>query len=210
MINWYDSFRVTVPEGTSSDVTIRRFEVERDSLTNLRLQLQGGRQCAPGTYTQLLRRGQIWMSDTTAECRDHWEPYNQAQKLEHGSMLINGLGLGVLLQGVIPLGNLDVIDVVEIDPDVIKLVGDHYMALAEEHGVQLTIHQDDAYTIQWPKGRRWDLAWHDIWPTLCTDDLEEHGKLNRKYGRRVDWQGCWAHEQLLSYRRRERATGWCF
>lgn len=29
------------------------------------------------------------------------------------------------------------------------------------------------------------------------DDLEGHACLNRRYGRRVGWQGCWAHEYLL-------------
>ena len=156
-----------------------------------------GRPVPPGTYTRLQLNG-CWdpiMSDTPAELGDHLDFLYQAK----GKVLINGLGLGLCLKGLLMKPEVEHVDVVEIEPDVIKLVWPTYNMES-----RLTLHQGDAYTIQWPKDKRWDYIWHDIWPSLCTDNLEEITKLKRKYARRCGWQGAWAEHLLRTYRRRGR------
>lgn len=55
------------------------------------------------------------------------------------------------------------------------------------------------------EGTKWQSARHDIWQYICPDDLKEHERLLRSYGRRVEYQECWQHRELLAYRREERA-----
>jgi hypothetical protein len=100
------------------------------------------------------------------------------------------------------------VDVVEIDPDVLALVGPHYEALAAERGKTLVLHEADLFTVKWPVGSRWDVAWFDVWGDVSTDNLTEMSKLRRSYARRAGWQDCWGRHRLLAMRERERAAGW--
>jgi hypothetical protein len=196
-LSLYDAMTVTVPEGSIGTLQVERFTVERDSIENLRLALKGGRQTRPGTYTALRDGGTLWMSDTDAEKRDHMEALHAIRSWQAKRVLINGLGLGMVLAAALTFDHVEHVDVVEIDERVIGLVGPHYA------GPRVTIHHADAYeqAKNWPAGTRWDVAWHDIWPHLCVDNLTEMGRLHRSYGRRVDWQGSWG--KALCERRRE-------
>lgn len=203
----YNDMAVEVPEGTHGSVTVERFTVERNSLENMRLAFQGGRDCLPGTYTRLMRGNYLWMSDTTAERHDHlWPAMEIAQR--GGRVLIGGLGLGMIVRVALLTPEVTHVDVVEIDPDVVALVGPHYEELAAEHGKTLTIHQADVYELKWPPGTRWEVAWFDVWPDLCTDNLEQMAKLRRSYGRRTDWNDCWGRQLLLAERRRDAGRWW--
>lgn len=193
-------WQVDLPEGKRGDIEIRKFTVERDSIEAMRLRWQG-RGIAPGQYTALYRKGKLWMSDTDAEVRDHYEPDSQIRS-RGGRTLIAGLGLGMVVKRALSYPNVEHVDVIEIDPDVAELVGQHY---ASE---RCTIHVADIFTLKWPVGSRWSYAWFDIWPTVCEDNLESMGKLARSYGRRVDAQGFWSKEQLVSERRRTRDAWW--
>jgi len=89
--------KVDVPEGTSGNWVVERFDVsEADaSWDNLRASismggLAAGRGVTPGNYTCLRRNNRLVMSDTPAEKRDHFEFIREA----HGRVLIARLGLG--------------------------------------------------------------------------------------------------------------------
>lgn len=158
----------------------------------------------PGTYTGLIERGRLWMSDTPAERRDHAEAYWQAKR-RGGRALVHGLGLGMVVKAMLGLPNVEHVDVVELNPDVIALCGPAF----DRYGARVTIHEGDCLTRKWPTGVRWSVVWHDIWPDICTDNLPEMATLHRKYGRRCDWQGSWCHDLLLRHRREERRyAGW--
>lgn len=199
-----DRLACRIPPMDADGLTVERFTVERNSLENMRLLFQpGGRACLPGEYTRLTVDGVLWMSDTTAERRDHWTPVHKADQYPGGRGLVNGLGLGCVLGAM--LDSLAHVDVVESDERVARLIGGWYQ---DQYGDRVTVHHADAYTIQWPTGTRWDVAWHDIWPTLCEDNLALMGKLHRRYGRRVAWQGSWGKGLLESERRRTRDAWW--
>ena len=209
--SWSDTMTVTLPEGESGNVRIARYEVtERDQQAQLmRAAFTGDRRLVPaGTYTGLYRAGSLWMSDTPDEKRDHAPALRAATRLDAGRVLINGLGLGMIVGALLHLDTVTHIDVVEVDPDVVALVGPHYTALAAAAGKTVTVHRGDAYTIQWPAGTRWDVAWHDVWADLCTDNLADMARLHRRYGRRVQWQGSWGRELTEHYRRREQRRRW--
>lgn len=200
--HWRDAMRVTVPEGQVGDVKVSRFEVS-PSQSSMSFLGGRGRGTPSGTYTGLYRRGALWMSDTPDERRDHAVMLRRAEAIAAERVLVNGLGIGMVLGALMAMESVRHVDVVEIDPDVIALVGPHYEAMAEAAGKTVAIHEADAYTIQWPSGTTWDCAWHDIWRDLCTDNLPQMAKLHRRYGRRVQWQGSWGHELL----ERHRAAG---
>lgn len=200
-----DAMTVTVPEGELDGLRVERFTVEENSIENLRLAIKGGRSTRPGTYTALRDGGRLWMSDTDAEKHDHHAPLYKIMRTQADRVLINGLGLGMVLGAVLSFGFVEHVDVVEIDERVINLVGPHYA------DPRVTIHHADAYeqAKRWPVGTRWGVAWHDIWPHLCEDNLPEMARLHRSYGRRVDWQGSWGKTLLESHRDRgRRAGGW--
>jgi hypothetical protein len=201
-----EKYKVSVPEGEKGEWKVERFIIPENDFRAL---TYGIRAPSPGTYTRLKRKGAFdpMMSDTSAEVLDHWEVLSKLETAEPGTrVLINGLGIGMVLQAALRNENIEHVDVVELEKDVIDLVGPHYVKRTASG--RLTIHHADAFTIQWPKGMRWNIAWHDIWPTLCVDDLEEHTKLTKRYQNRVDWQGCWGHQFLLQEKRRERYIGW--
>lgn len=202
MTEKYD-WKVTVPEGESGTVAVQRFEINADNdIMQMRDVIRLGRPRTPlGQYTKLVRNGQLWMSDTLAEWSDHKFAWSKMRQ-HGGRVLVNGLGIGLIVQAALTLDNVEHIDVVEIDEDVIKLVAPHYAC------DRLTVHHADAYTVKWPVSTKWTVAWHDVWPTMCEDDLPDRTRLMRKYGNRVQWQGCWGQDVILRERQRDRRRGW--
>lgn len=199
-----DSMRVTVPEGRSGNVTIRKMVSEAPSLRDMIR--NDGRNIPEGyDFTALYRNGEIWMSDTPAEQRDHYPAIRAALDFNAQTALVNGLGLGMVVQALLLDTNVQHIDVVEIDDDVIQLVGQHYQDMATSLGKSLVIYNADAYTIRWGWNTRWDIAWSDIWQSASVDNLPEMAKLGRKYGKRVHWHGMWQREELRAQRRSEQA-----
>lgn len=200
----YAAMRVTVPEGSVGTLRVERFTVGEHSVENFFLGLKGGRSTRPGTYTALYDGRTLWMSDTDAEQRDHYEVIHAVRSWEARRVLLNGLGLGMVLAAVLTFPHVEHVDVVERDERVIELVGPHYA------GPRVTYHHADAYeqAKSWPAGTRWGVAWHDIWPALCTDNLKKMAVLHRSYGRRVDWQGSWGKGLLEARRAKEQLTPW--
>lgn len=182
-----------VPEGTCGDWEVRRVTVTREDTIRFAIQDAGmGRHYRPGTYTQLLYRGRIVMSDTPAEMHDHAEVWRRAR----GSVLLNGLGLGMILLAVLAKASVTDVTVIEIAPEVIQLVAPTYAG-----DPRLQIIQADAFTWQPPKGKRYQVVWHDIWRNIAPENLAEMQRLHRKYGRRCDWQGSWSRPLLMDIRR---------
>lgn len=177
--------KVTIPVGESGPYSISRFTISKEeaALENLRMSFSGWgrRHVHEGEYTALRRGGVMVMSDTPAEMMDHYWFVQRAE----GSILINGLGIGMCLKAVLAKAEVTDVTVIEVSSDVIRLVAPHY------NDPRLQIINADAYTWQPPKGKRYNAVWHDIWNDICSDNLPEMEKLHRKYGRRTDWQGSW-------------------
>jgi hypothetical protein len=196
MTDW----KVDLPEGKHGTVEVRRFEVTQQAadFERLRAIIGGhGRGAPAGWYTGLYRSNGLWMSDTRDEWFDHAEAARE-MATRGGRVLVNGLGLGVIVKYALSLSNVEHIDVVEIDPDVIALVGPAYA------GERCTIHEGDAYEMKWPVGTRWTVAWHDVWQNICSDNAPEMTALKRKYARRVDWQKCWVEREVRRLARQDR------
>lgn len=185
-------YKSTVPEGISGDWRVERFTVSPadEQMERIRALISfssRGRFVPAGNYTRLMYKNSVVMSDTPDEVNDHWAPVRMAK----GHCLINGLGLGVVLDLICQKNEVEFVTVVEISEDVMRLVGEYFR---EIYGDRIELIIADAYLFKPPKGERYGMVWHDIWNDLCGDNLEGMKKLHRKYGRRTDWQGSWGRE----------------
>lgn len=170
--------KVDLPEMQNGDWKIHHFSVNSDEafMSSLR-----GRGVLAGDYTKITRNTTLVMSDTPAEMRDH----RQAVRNATGSCLINGLGIGMVLKNILLKDDVTDVTVVEISQDLIDMVSPYYQ------DSRVTFVCCSAFDYKPPKGKRYNMVWHDIWDYICGDNLPEMTKLHRKYGRRTDWQGSW-------------------
>lgn len=154
------------------------------------------RDCGHGDVTLLKKDGEVWMSDTDAEIREHAPILNKMWWLRNSefTILINGLGLGMVAKAALDYGAAKV-DVVEIDKDVIDIVAPNF------NDPRITIHHADAFTVRWPRYSTWTLAWHDIWQNISGDNIKEMDRLKTKYRHKVQWQGYWQRSGCLRMRR---------
>lgn len=183
-----------VPEGKSGIWSVENFVVgpKAAQIEKTYALLHGGRGVPEGSYTRLKRNGEVIMSNTPDEIRDHVSFMYTAK----GHVLINGLGLGVVIEMII--GSIDQITIIEKSEDVINLVANHYL---NKYPRKIEIINEDAFEYISPKGIHYDAVWHDIWDAICTDNLKEMEKLHRKYGHKTDWQGSWGKEICQYYKR---------
>lgn len=192
-----------LPVGSRGHWMIDRMTVSRSEATDMRLYaaMNGhNRWCRPGRYTRL--RGPlkpslarptygVMMSDTHDEIRDHLPFMSTAR----GSVLIHGLGLGMVAAACLRRPEVTSVTVVEIDEDVIALVEPHLRAAFPER--DLEVIAGDAFTWKIPRGKRWTCAWHDIWPEIDADNLRQMAELRKRFARRLEeqgWQDSWARE----------------
>jgi len=197
--------KVDVPEGCSGSWEVKRFtvsedEAKRDEFSERLAAIQGRpyRPVSAGSYTRLARRGYTIMTDTPSELRDLREPVRRAVG---GHVLINGLGLGIVLQAVLEEPAVEHLTVVEASEDVIALVAPHWGA---RYGDRLAVVHADAFGWRPPRGARYDVVWHDIWDDITTDSLAGMRRLHAKYRRRCGWQGSWCRMECGGLRR----VGW--
>jgi hypothetical protein len=192
----YARHKVSVPTGRCGGMAVERFVVEENEPGNLRLALHGRTMITPGTYTRLTEGGTVWMSDVPEEMETHAPAFNAIFWARPGArVLIHGLGLGMVVQYALRAENVSHVDVVELDERVIALAGPHYEAMAAVLGTELNILHGDAHERIWAPGTRWDVVWHDIWPSYSEDNLPEMARLHRSFGHRCGWQGSWGRKQ---------------
>lgn len=208
---------VSVPPYNAEGVVVDRWVITAEEATRDKIRAafnpqRADRSVDEGTYTRLTVDGVLWMTDTPAEIRDLVAVDTEMAMLRRrsvsarttGSALIVGLGLGVLVHRAIVTHRVPFIDVVEIDPRVIKAVGPHYQALADEHEVALRIHEADIHAWRPSRGAAWDIGWFDIWPNISTDDMPEVRRLRERFRPRLGWFGAWGQEERIASNRRVR------
>lgn len=179
---------VSAPDGKSpcGTVKIDTFTVSEEDARFHNIRSRGRGSINAGTYKRLMINGDTVMSNTPMEIRTNRGAYFAAK----GRVLINGLGLGMLVEKMLTKDEVEHITVIEKNPEVIALVGPVF-----EGNERVTIVEADAFEYQPPKGETYQLVWHDIWTFITSDNLPEMHKLHRKYGRRAEKQMSWAREE---------------
>lgn len=172
--------KVELPEMQAGNWRVEKFRA--DAAGGLAYALKGRGVPAGEEFTRLMRGGTLVMSDTPSEMRDHFYAVHKAT----GSCLLNGLGIGMVLKAILAKKEVTDVTVVELSEEVLQMVAPHYS------DPRVTFVHASAFTYQPPKGKRYQMVWHDIWDYICADNLPEMHRLHRRYGRRSDWQGSWA------------------
>lgn len=195
-----DFIQVHVPDGQSGQWKVDTFIcTEEESLSSyLRASFQGINSYIPqGQYKRLSFGNETVMSNTPMEVRTN----RKFIEVASGHILINGLGLGMILNRILDKDSVKSITVVERSPDVIKLVAPTYSS-----SPKLSIHLCDAFDFQPPVGLIYDAVWHDIWTYISADNIKEMRKLHDKYKDCALWQGAWCYEECLAKWNDIRAT----
>jgi spermidine synthase len=140
------------------------------------------------------------MSDTRMEKVFSGEVVDKA----HGSVLVAGLGLGMVIFPILEKKEVKMVTVVELNYDVIKLVKPRVKSPKLR-----IIHSDIAVWLP-PKGEKYNTIFFDIWPTICQDNLQEVAILHQAFKNRLDrsdpecWMGSWCAHYLRGQRRKEK------
>lgn len=187
-----------VKNGKSGNWEIDEFIVPERDFSQVISMFKTGRSVPAGTYKRLTRGNVVVMSNTPDEIRDFMHFVRRAT----GTVLINGLGLGVVLTQVLAKDYVSKVIVVEKSEDVINLVSGAF------NDARLTIIHSDAFDYKPPKGIRFNAVWHDIWDYICTNNLPQMTKLHRKYGKIADWQDSWAKQLCESQKRKDKKYSW--
>lgn len=197
---------VNVPDGKSGNCIIKSFEVSEENARSFNMLYQGtsSRYIQAGKYKKLIIDGEVMMSNTPAEIKDHAKLFNEVKKVG-GSILINGLGLGMALTKILSFENVTDVTVIEISEDVIKLVADTF-----KDDKRVNIIHADALRWKAPKDKHYNIVWHDIWLHISSINTGTMGTLHRKYARKCDWQSSWVREEVQRLKRKEynENRGW--
>lgn len=169
----------------------------------------------PGWYTALVHdeRGLV-MSDLPGEVAGCLPFLDRVAQMSKPFIFIAGLGLGIVPAWLLASTSACRIDVVEIDPDVIRLItGDEAARGKWAASPRLHVHQGDAHT--WQPGRPgcalhsacltpmgWDACWLDVWDTVSPGNLPSMHRLHRRFGRRADLVMSWERAECEAMRRR--------
>jgi predicted membrane-bound spermidine synthase len=131
----------------------------------------------------------VVMEDSAPELRRHLPIWMQA----HGRVLITGLGLGCVVRGLLTSPRVEHIDVVEIDLDILRIVGAEFAG-----NPRVTLHHGDAMQVEFPKDTKWHFAWHDLWTDGDRHLQSLHAELMVRFRDRVvHQQGAWAFPKAM-------------
>lgn len=146
---------------------------------------------------QLFIRGQLMMSTTRHERETNLDVMMNAK----GRVLIAGLGLGMILPYMLRSHKVEHITVIELEDDVVDLVGPQIGQLDERRwSHKLSFGLGDINNWKPQRGQRFETIYFDIWPNVCEDNRPEITKLKRRFAKYLSgaghWMGAWCEGRL--------------
>lgn len=147
-------------------------------------------------HARLLIGGHLVMAATPMEARTNREFVSRAR----GRVLIGGLGLGMVVHPILRKPEVEHVTIVEIDSDVVALVGPSVEAAGRVRIVQADVRE-------WrpARGVKFDTIYYDIWPAFCADNLKEMStlkRLARSYRAKGSYLACWGERECRDLARR--------
>lgn len=200
----FESMVKVIPEGQHGIARVEHFEVPKHASMMTAINMRRDSFVPEGKYARLYVGNTLFMSDTDMEKRTNYEVVHRA----HGHVLIAGLGLGLILVPILRKKEVTAVTVIEKYPDVVALVAPQF------NDPRLNIITVDIHEWMPPKGQKFNVIYFDIWSDQSTDDLEEMGKLHRRFAPRMDraddqrWMNSWRRDILLADKRAEKRNGW--
>lgn len=195
---------------TQGVAKITRFHISEDEarMYNIRTLMSYGsgiERVDSGDYVRLHVNGMLMMSDTRMEKITNTEFIKNA----HGEVMIAGLGIGLILENLIPLyesGEVTRIVVYEKYQDVIDLVAHRYM-----DRLPLEVRCEDIMTYKPQKEEKYDTLYFDIWPDVDEKNLDDIKVLHNRWKshkKKGAWVGSWMADFLRKRRAAERRSSW--
>jgi len=141
-----------------------------------------------GKYVRLFVDGKLMMSDTAMERMSNHDIIEKAK----GKVLIAGLGLGLILPPILEKEEAIEVVIIEKYQDVIDLVGPKF----DNPKLKIICADIFEYT---PK-KKFDTIYFDIWPEICSDNLNEIETLEEKYQpflKKNGYMNSWFKERLI-------------
>lgn len=127
-------------------------------------------------YVRLIKKGEgIMMSDTPMERNTNYAFLTRA----NGDVLICGLGLGLIVFPLLNDKNIKSITVLELDKGLIEIVKP-FIKEKDVHNKVNIIHAD-CFEYSFPKIKKFDTIYFDIWISICGDNYKEMKLLTQKY-----------------------------
>lgn len=178
---------------TFGDWCIKKFTVtERDAeLFNMRMRFQGrDDECvSAGEFIRLEQRstGNVVMSNTPMECKTNEVAYENAR----GSVLVAGLGMGMILEAMLSKPEVTKIRVIEIDKDIIDYVGSFFK---DDPRIEI-IHDD--ILIYFPAQKEYyNYVWIDIWDDIDIKNEPQFAELSERFKDHCDEMSVWSMDLL--------------
>lgn len=126
-----------------------------------------------------------WMADSPVEIATQATGIRRLR----GRVLIGGLGLGVMVKAALTRRDVTAVDVVELDPEIIRAIGPFY----KDPRVRIINADFDEFR---PTGRAWyDCVWCDIWRDVGLCNIVSMLKCRVAWTDRCGWYGAWSEDQ---------------
>jgi hypothetical protein len=178
-----------IPPGAKGVAKVRHITITQQGAVSMLLRelvTHGREKASPaGSYCQLIVGGEVMMSDTRLEHDTNQTVVREAS----GDVLIAGLGIGLILVPILAKACVKSVTVVELHQDVIDLVAPSFK------NDRLKIICEDIYSWKPAKGTRFQTIYFDIWPNLCSSNLNQMRKLERRFRNNLEkdgWMNSWA------------------
>lgn len=208
----YIDLNTVMPEMEGDKFKINHFKVELSPLDIARASMRGNigltreHMIDPlKTYTRLIEKGSgIWMSDTPMETETNKEFLRKA----NGDVLIFGLGIGLIIFPLLNDPNVTSITVVELEQELIDLTGS--VIKKAKGGDKVTIIKGDAYAHGFPKAKKFDTIYFDIWQDISSDNYAESVTLHKRYRKNINYKNpdryvdSWVRDECLRMKKVER------
>lgn len=144
---------------------------------------------------QKLMNGPIMMMANTPDVVKEYEDFLLRAE---GSILINGLGIGMCCQYLLEKASVTDITVIEYEKTLIDLLADNFHCPP-----RCVIIHENAFTYTPPKNKHYDYVWHDIWTYYMSKNLKDMEILFQKFQGISSWQGAWCYEKCLELLKKE-------
>lgn len=200
-MNMFEDMTKVLTPGELGSAKLEVYEVNK--LHSAISAFQGGINYVPeGKYIKLVAGGTLQMSNTRMEQNSNYEVVRKSR----GDVLIAGLGIGLILVPILRKKEVVSVTVIEKDPDVISLVEPQLRKFLGKDADKLKVIQANIFEWKPQKGKKWDVIYFDIWPTICVDNLEEMTKLHRKFAHNKAPEG-WMDSWYKNYLRQLKRSG---
>lgn len=180
----FTPMHLVIPTGRSGDYRISRKVITNTDIrrANILSMVSDFYPPKKGIITILSRKSRkSWVNEDCIMSDAEYEKVtnNYIMQIAGGTILIAGLGLGMVILPLLKRSRVRKIIVVEKEQDVINLVYKHIKKFDTSNKLEL-IH-DDIENVEFDKKIKFDVIYFDIWDNVCGDNYAQMKLLRKKF-----------------------------